>query len=93
MSNNEIPLSVYQWLEEKGWMVLPYWQGYSSPCGTFFISQSACQIYPGDIINFLKTCQVRNIKIFDNGLSMTTPESLGYKTHKDGTCVKLRRVK
>lgn len=85
--------SVWDILEEKGWTYLPYWSGWRHPLGRHFILEAVIFRMPGEVIHFLRTGRVRNIKIFDNGLNTPTPESLGFKAHKDGTCVELRLVK
>lgn len=90
---DEEPKNVWEWLTSKYWNYLPFFDGYQSPDGKYFISSSACFKLPGDVINFLKTGQIRNIRIFDNGLSTPTAESLGLRAHKDGRCVEIRIVK
>lgn len=87
------PKDVWEWLTSKYWNYLPFWDGYKSPDGKYFISQAVLYRQPGDVIHFLKTGVIRNIKIFDNGLSCPTPQSLGLRAHKDGRCVEIRRVK
>jgi len=89
--SDEDPKTVWQWLEEKGYSYDPFYEGYRN--SKDFFSQWSCYRVPGDIIHYLKTGQVRNIKIFETGFFDVTPEALGYKAHKDGRCVKLKRIK
>lgn len=92
MDDNQ-PLNVWQWFEEKHWQYLPFHGGYQSPCGRFFITEEICYLIPGDIMHFLKTGHVRNIRMFDSRWQNANAKQLGFKQHKDGTCVQLKVIK
>ena len=83
--------TVWQWLDEKSWLYNPMWELYQSPCGRKYISSKTLWLYPGDVIHYLKTGYLRNVAIFDTFLN--PPETLGFRRHKDGTCVSIRRIK
>lgn len=85
--------TVWDILEDKGWQHLPMWNGWRSPCGKHFILETMLYRLPGDVINFLETGVIRNVKIFDNGINTLTLESLGLKQHRDGRCVEMKRIK
>lgn len=87
------PLNAWQWLEERNWKYVESHDGYQAPDKKLFISNMTMYRRPGDVIYFLKTGYVRDIAIFDTGFFTPKAEDLGFKVHKDGTCVALKRVK
>ncbi len=93
MMQTDEPRNAWQWLDEKHYQYLPFWDGYQSPCGKHFITSSVLYKMPGEVIYFLKTGYIRDVAIFDNGISTPTPKSLGLRAHKDGRCVAIRKIK
>lgn len=87
------PMNVWQWLDERGYLYLPSFGGYQSPCGRFFIINETLYKIPGDVIHFLKTGNARTVAIFDNGFTVPKAKDFGFREHKDGRCVFLRRIK
>lgn len=85
--------NVWQLLDEKHWQYLPFWDGYQSPDGKFFLTNSSLYRLPGDIIYFLETGIARTPDIFDTGMFKPNPKDLGFRQHKDGRCVAIRKLK
>lgn len=91
--SNQSTWTVWQWLDEKGWCYVAVENGYQSPDGRKFIASNTLWLYPGDVIHYLKTGYLRNIMIFATTWYQPSPDTLGLKRHKDGTCVAIRRIK
>lgn len=85
--------NVYTLLSKNGWTHEPGFDGYANQDKKLFISNRAILYIPGEVRYFLKTGFVRNIHIFDSTFFQPTPKDLGFKTHKDGRCVKMERIK
>lgn len=80
-------------LEKKDFSFDLMFDGYKNSYTNEFFHSRAVSMWPGDIAYYLRTGFVRNIHIFDQWWFQSTPESLGFKAHKDGRCVKIRRIK
>lgn len=91
--NENQSLTVWEWLEEKHWQYLPMQGGHQSPSGHQFITEEMIYMFPGDVSYYLRTGFVRNPRIFDSRWQRWNPDYHGFKKHKDGTCVQLKRVK
>jgi hypothetical protein len=89
----ETPKSVWEWLADKNYSYLPFWDGWMSEGGYYFFSQTQVYKNPGHIIHFLKTGAIRTTEIFQAGLMTPSNKTLGVYTHKDGTCVTMKRLK
>lgn len=89
----KLNLNAWEWLELREWKFVESHDGYQSKNGKLFITNRTIYKRPGDVIYYLKTGYVRDVAIFDTGFYTPKPEELGFKAHKDGTCVKLQRVK
>lgn len=85
--------NVYELLERNGFVIDHFFDGFKNEKTGDAITHRAIYMWPGDVRYYLLTGYCRNIHIFDANWFQPTPESLGYKAHKDGRCVKIRRIK
>lgn len=85
--------SIWELIEEKGYIFDLTCYGWLNKESRLFISNYAFFHYPGDVRDFLITGVCRNLAIFDTGFAQPDLKDLGYRRHKDGKLVSIRRIK